>query len=596
MSRPFRLNFAHPSSYDPLSPSYDTNAASPCNPFPTTSPFLPVQFKRSQNVVVNPLAQAPLATSAPSVSLDQHQRATILSRIPPPHSAPSLRRTKPCRFYLDVEGCKAGRWCNFKHPVGAHSEFGSSPSSLPQETWDSVPDVRDLDPNWGKDLNGDFHPKYRTQPCRNFLLGLCRFADKCQFIHPPSVFSVPPLLPLPAEFANPATIALLTNMISVSENRVDTILPLPTAKGPTRSARKTIPCINFEMDGECSHGSDCQFIHKPRATAPRIRVEVKKGNNGSTQNQRKKDISNPYKEHSRRSRSTKAGAIKEAHGIHKPTWRVVGSGVRLADLAKRDNSPGASDLYRSFEMLSLDSTVGSQSPTTFTSSPSPSSISLPSPDDILLDSSIADLSQYEFATPTHLPAGQDFFRAPSPDVPLDITMGGHEFYDLPAHHGMRKRTPLTGHDLIRQMREGDPQSYPYRESLKRCRSKPQLTIYVPPLRRSSSSVDMKRGIPGQTPFPHATEHSTGQDALEPVVELGGSHSDTESEEEEQPYGSPADNNNALYIVEEIRRPHSTPPTPWSSSHSVEVPFFDFLIIYWTNLRQGRVIIMIWEGY
>ena len=31
--------------------------------------------------------------------------------------------------------------------------------------WDDVPDVRDLDPNWGKKGEDDVHPKWRSEFC-----------------------------------------------------------------------------------------------------------------------------------------------------------------------------------------------------------------------------------------------------------------------------------------------------------------------------------------------------------------------------------------------------------------------------------------------
>lgn len=178
-------------SYDPMSPSYDTCAASPCNPFPTSSPFASTTFTRSTtssrlafedsyaSEAVESCA-APLPYQPQSQALSQ---ATALSRIPPPHSAPYLRRTKPCRFYLDASGCKSGRWCNFKHPVGARSEDRSSneDSTLDElraavvqskvarsaingdtSAWDDMPDVRDLNPNWGKKGEDDVHPKWRS--------------------------------------------------------------------------------------------------------------------------------------------------------------------------------------------------------------------------------------------------------------------------------------------------------------------------------------------------------------------------------------------------------------------------------------------------
>lgn len=170
MTRPLTLNLVNnTSSYDPMSPSYDPSAASPCNPFPTSSPFVPVTFKTT---VKRPLQQSNLAPSHASLIAavqaiplpSREHQAALLPHIPPAHSAPSLRRTKPCRFYLDIKGCKSGRWCNFKHPVNARPAPGSTEMPpAPEGGWESVQDVRDLDPNWGKDTDGEVHPKFRSK-------------------------------------------------------------------------------------------------------------------------------------------------------------------------------------------------------------------------------------------------------------------------------------------------------------------------------------------------------------------------------------------------------------------------------------------------
>lgn len=162
-------------SYDPLSPSYDPCAASPCNPFPSSSPFAAVSFARENTR--SRLREAFTLHNPPSPP----QQPATFSRIPPPHSAPYLRRTKPCRFYLDPSGCKSGRWCNFKHPVGARSEDSKhithgSPeldelraavirSRTTTAAWDDIPDIRDVDPNWGKkgSPEDDVHPKWRSE-------------------------------------------------------------------------------------------------------------------------------------------------------------------------------------------------------------------------------------------------------------------------------------------------------------------------------------------------------------------------------------------------------------------------------------------------
>ena len=192
---------ACPPSYDSTSPSYDLGAASPCNPFPSSSPFfasfpcpamtgsrLRFEEARTGENGMHAAAQQPQPHPPPTV--------TALAHIPPPHSAPGLRRTKPCRFFLSPAGCKTGRWCNFKHPVRApdddepvtHNASRKPPhdgtlealraavvrSRKPADggetnvsAWDNVPDVRDLDPDWGKKPDGDsdVHPKWRSEYC-----------------------------------------------------------------------------------------------------------------------------------------------------------------------------------------------------------------------------------------------------------------------------------------------------------------------------------------------------------------------------------------------------------------------------------------------
>lgn len=166
MTRPLTLNLVNnTSSYDPMSPSYDPNAASPCNPFPTSSPFVPMSFKRPTQPSNLSSTHSSLMAAVQTVPLSCHERQPhLLPHIPPAHSAPSLRRTKPCRFYLDIKGCKSGRWCNFKHPVDARPMPGSSEMPpAPAGGWESVPDVRDLDPDWGKEKDGEVHPKFRSK-------------------------------------------------------------------------------------------------------------------------------------------------------------------------------------------------------------------------------------------------------------------------------------------------------------------------------------------------------------------------------------------------------------------------------------------------
>jgi hypothetical protein len=292
---------APPPSYDPTSPSYDPCAASPCNPFPSSSPFSTFTFTRPragtvsrlrfEDVQATPQPQTPSQAQPQQPSHSQAQPQAhphpfahaAFSRIPPPHSAPSLRRTKPCRFFLSPAGCKTGRWCNFKHPVGGDGRSasdGNAPSNLdalraavirsrkpntdtdtasdPDSAWDGVPDVRDVDPDWGKKpgegAEGDVHPKWRSeslrplshrlpsltcsptpaaQPCRNFLLGLCRYGPKCQFIHPPGLYA-------PAPSSTSAATSAASSK-STATPSYPTSLPLPLPVAPSATVNTAIP-------------------------------------------------------------------------------------------------------------------------------------------------------------------------------------------------------------------------------------------------------------------------------------------------------------------------------------------------------------------
>ncbi|KLO08542.1 hypothetical protein SCHPADRAFT_603603 [Schizopora paradoxa] len=99
-------------------------------------------------------------------------------------------RTKPCRFYLGGQ-CKDGFWCRFKHPATAQIQRTSSSENDNAQLSDDVSasegeysddvDIRDLDPD--KKAKPEEHPRYRTRPCRNFLLGKCAYGDHCSYQH-----------------------------------------------------------------------------------------------------------------------------------------------------------------------------------------------------------------------------------------------------------------------------------------------------------------------------------------------------------------------------------------------------------------------------
>ncbi|KAL5512705.1 hypothetical protein ACEPAG_2971 [Sanghuangporus baumii] len=98
-------------------------------------------------------------------------------------------RTKPCRFFLGGK-CRDGYWCRFKHPA---QMFATSRESSDLSLLEDVPeldsdkgtdddvDVRDLDGTWK--AKPEDHPKYRTRPCRNFILGKCIYGERCSYLH-----------------------------------------------------------------------------------------------------------------------------------------------------------------------------------------------------------------------------------------------------------------------------------------------------------------------------------------------------------------------------------------------------------------------------
>ncbi|THH07267.1 hypothetical protein EW145_g3497 [Phellinidium pouzarii] len=130
-----------------------------------------------------------------------------LDQLQNPHAT---LRTKPCRFYLAGQ-CKDSYWCRFKHPVNIFA--ASTPVASPEEGLHDKPtekvsdviakgnvDVRDVEGAWK--AKPDQHPKYRTRPCRNFLLGRCSYGERCSYLHesPPPSSPMSSLPSLPADY------------------------------------------------------------------------------------------------------------------------------------------------------------------------------------------------------------------------------------------------------------------------------------------------------------------------------------------------------------------------------------------------------------
>jgi len=589
-------------SYDPMSPSYDPAAASPCNPFPSTSPFTKVMFKR-------PLLSSKLTglNVQPTIQHLDTVTATVLSQIPPPHSAPSLRRTKPCRFFLDPTGCKSGRWCNFKHPLGARpDEMRDDSESLsalreavirsregPNDAaWHDVPDVRDVDVNWGKTPDGEVHPKYRTQPCRNFLLGLCKYGDNCQFIHPPGLF--PPLTGPTALPVSPIDVPLPVP-VSVwgSHPLIPTTVPVDVPPSPTQTSLfyRTRPCKFFDNTGNCPHGERCRFIHDPKKTASLSSTSsVTTPSTSWADDDRELDFSeeplfdslssispmdvdceassnvysrstSPCKQNRASSRS---GAVKEVGGFHKPTWRVVGGGVKFAPLEKM-KKPTDSFVFEDdieeedIEILTYQPFSSDHSSAVATPSSSASHLNSPNWLADTMPASYTYPADFSFATPTKL----DLLRPPSPDLPLDVAMGHPGAFE----EKQMKKTVFTGPKLMQAIvsdGEASPRSHRRPRRVARSeRSRPQLTISVPSQVRHA-------------PYPSPALRNVAKELLEKTKKVWDTMDDTGNDlldwgdEDEEIVQAMARGETFEDHVEVIKRPHSTPPTP-GCGHQLIMP-------------------------
>ncbi|KAF8507422.1 hypothetical protein JB92DRAFT_3098322 [Gautieria morchelliformis] len=605
-----------PPSYDPMSPSYDPRAASPCNPFPTFSPFASSTFTRPNGGsrlkfedsydcdVPEPYA-SPLVRPIPQSPSQPLSQAAVLSRIPPPHSAPSRRRTKPCRFYLDPSGCKSGRWCNFKHPVGARGEdrLSNENSTLDElraavvrsrtandaangdlSAWDDIPDVRDVNPNWGKKGEDDVHPKWRTQPCRNFLLGLCRYGDKCQFIHAPGLFpstspeSYPSSLPLPVPLDVPSNSVPVPLSVWGVHPGIGYAASTSSSDGvpSTRPEQMSLfyrtdmfniakLCKYFELDGTCPHGSDCKFIHDPKKSAPSSTTyeptalsqspswpldfeeapsfsEIEEGTSMSEADDdgAMQDMTNDSATRSasmrRRDRARTRNAARgtsrkkvaqQSGGIFKPMWRVVGGGVMLASTERnlRDT---------------INAKVHEDEDTVLDYQPWDLAIPVPpaSPDDSSLAQSDSPCPTDDFVT-IRVGGAQDFdyavfsvdqaqypphelLRPPSPNAQLEITMGNLEL--SPA----TKERVVIGADLMRGLLGAGPEDC-FIETKRtpsppreKERHKPQLTIAVPSFGPAHRRAQ-SYGVKRPvcyTPYPHVQPRRVKESKLSVSTDAG----------------------------------------------------------------------------
>ncbi|KAF8581581.1 hypothetical protein K439DRAFT_216291 [Ramaria rubella] len=648
-----------PASYDPMSPSYDPCAASPCNPFPSSSPFATVTFARSransqlrvESAFTSHTAEQLPSTDSSSPSQPSLQ-ASVLSRIPPPHSAPSLRRTKPCRFYLDPAGCKSGRWCNFKHPVGARPKnLESSPSTSNLDelraavvrsravnnalvSWDDAPDVRDIDPNWGKKDDSEVHPKFRTQPCRNFLLGLCRFADKCQFIHAPGLFppigsdGYPTSLPLPVDM--PENVSPLGLAVPVSVWGAHPGIGVATeASAPEGVADakpeqmslfyRTKPCKYYENDGTCPHGAACKYIHDPKKftllsadpkpmpvipasswaddereldfeDTPRFEGMDVDESETAMQDMTNEDL---YQSTSMRRRERVRKVVtrdtRQPGGIFKPTWRVVGGGVMLSKSEKwslrRVHADEDEDAVLDYQPCDwrtrgISPALPDDSPIDYAHAGSPftaDTLSALTPSDDFN----SDYARFS-VDPTFYPT-DELLRAPSPDAMLQVTMGSFEGWN--AAPAPRKKRVITGADLMRGIMVDEVRPGPATSHHKECsrspsprkekeRQKPRLTIAVPTphlTHRRTQSYGVK-GSAGYTPYPYPSQRIQKKVTVEARTDTGDDVLDWSVEDDEEDAGA------VEYVAarkedcgEDIRRVQSTPPTPRSSASYLYVP-------------------------
>ncbi|KAL5501320.1 hypothetical protein ACEPAH_8580 [Sanghuangporus vaninii] len=170
-------------------------------------------------------------------------------------------RTKPCRFFLGGK-CRDGYWCRFKHPaqIIATSKESSDlglledvPELDSDKGTDDDVDVRDLDGTWK--AKPEDHPKYRTRPCRNFILGKCIYGERCSYLH---------VLPSPKTPANANDAALAPSPVISSYfpttpplHRAPPSTPVNGSKGESdaeefdteASEIRTPVCTRFNIDG-----------------------------------------------------------------------------------------------------------------------------------------------------------------------------------------------------------------------------------------------------------------------------------------------------------------------------------------------------------
>ncbi|EIN12855.1 hypothetical protein PUNSTDRAFT_131092 [Punctularia strigosozonata HHB-11173 SS5] len=258
-------------------------------------------------------------------------------------------RTKNCRYFL-AGSCNQGTWCSFKHPdpsarpsasVSRHRQDNESED----DGDDDVPDIRDVNPDeWSRRRNE--HPKYRTRPCREFLLGNCRFGDSCSYLHPelpqkaitsPTSFATPlssaserssstdghdePLTPEPHDrLAN-----LHINDISPPKEEpaqlvsptwawyMGPLIPIPQGHSALNLYQPAPPVQHRSKKRSRSRGRKHQVKANKQATPPPDQTDP--ANDATTPT-----ATSPY-----------VSDLEEQHkkGIYPVTWRVISGGVRI---------------------------------------------------------------------------------------------------------------------------------------------------------------------------------------------------------------------------------------------------------------------------
>lgn len=106
----------------------------------------------------------------------------------------SKYRTQPCRWFASSGTCRYGDQCQFIHEAvpaavaesvrvaaaSSRADANSEPVLQQQQSFGGSSSSSGFDGVGGPVVHNS---KYRTQPCKWYPLGTCRFGDRCQFLH-----------------------------------------------------------------------------------------------------------------------------------------------------------------------------------------------------------------------------------------------------------------------------------------------------------------------------------------------------------------------------------------------------------------------------